>query len=167
MKTKNKETQMDTTRMTFGTIRIDYGPHSLTVGLGLPLFLAQALDGQEPPAEWDDAITNHLFSSRSAVADWSARFAFSHFHEQPTKGQTGGTGAGRVSAGARLGQGKKEPAVRGASRSRVRGRGLLKLPLPYRGQKVPTGNARKMALSGHVGRTTRKGCVSLVSAKWK
>ena len=166
MNNKNKETKMDTTRMTFGTMRINYGPHSLTVGLGLPLFLAQALDGQEPPVEWDDAITNHLFARASKESDWSARFEFGYFNEQQAKGQTGRKRAGQLPKKPGLAKGKKDAAVRGRPGRGIGGRGVRELSLSYRGQKMPTGNAGKMALSGYVGRTTRKGAVSLVSAKW-
>ena len=56
MKPKNKEMKMDATRLTFGTIKIQSKDHSLTLGLSLPFFKAEQLNGQMVPEEWEDII---------------------------------------------------------------------------------------------------------------
>ena len=61
MKPKNKEMKMDTTRLTFGTIKIESKDHSLTLGLSLPFFMAEQLNGQMVPEEWEDIIAEQVF----------------------------------------------------------------------------------------------------------
>lgn len=158
---------MDKTRIKFGTLRIEYGQHALLMEIGLPEFLAEAIHGQETPDQWDDALGKILPPAMSGTRFWSGRFEFYPLNELTAKGQTGRKGVGRLPKKPGVGKGKANPTVRGRSRCGVGGRGLRELPLPYRGQTLPTGNARKMALSGYVGRTTRKGAVSLVSSKWQ
>jgi len=161
MKTKNKEMKMDTTRLTFGTIKIESKDHSLTLGISLPFFMAEQLNGQMVPEEWEDSIAEQVFKGRD-VTIWSGRFDFPGIDEQPSKGGKGGKGAGQLPAGARLGQGKEEPAVCGQPGGRLRGRGLRQLPLPRRGQTVPGLKARGMAKTGKVRHTRRKGAKCLV-----
>ena len=155
-----------TTRLTYGTVQIEWGErHTLTLGLALPYFLAEKLHGEMTPPAWDEALGEFLLRDKMEEVEWSGRFDFPAFNDElKAEGQAGRKGTGRLLKKPGLGKSKKDAAVRREPRSWLRGRGLLKLPLSYRSQKVPTGNARKMALSGYVGRTTRKSTLSLVSA---
>ena len=47
---------MDATRLTFGTIKIESKGHSLTLGISLPFFMAEQLNGQMVPEDWEDII---------------------------------------------------------------------------------------------------------------
>ena len=156
------------TRLTYGTLKIEWGDrHTLTLGLALPCFLAEKMHGEMTPPAWDEALGEFLLRDKMDEVDWSGRFEFPAFnHELKTEGKTGRKGAGQLPQKPRLAKGKKDAAVRGRPGRGIGGCGVRELSFPYRGQKVPTGNAGKMALSGYVGRTTRKGAVSLVSEKW-
>lgn len=154
---------MDTTRLTFGTIKIESKDHSLTLGISLPFFMAEQLNGQMVPEEWEDIIAEQVFKGRD-VTIWSGRFDFPGIDEQPSKGSKGGKGAGQLFAGARLGQGKEEPAVRREPRGRFGRRGVRQLSLSRRGQTVPGLKTRNLAQTGYVGRTKRKDTKRLVSA---
>ena len=163
MKPKNKEMKMDATRLTFGTIKIESKDHSLTLGLSLPFFMAEQLNGQMVPEEWDDIIAEQVFRNRD-VSIWSGRFDFPGIDEQPSKGSKGRKGAGQLPSGAGLGQGKAKPAVCGQPGGRLGRRGVRQLPLPRRGKTVPGTKTRNMAQTGYVGRATRKDTKRLVSA---
>ena len=163
MKPKNKEMKMDTTRLTFGTIKIESKGHSLTLGISLPYFMAEQLNGQMVPEEWDDIIGTQVFRARD-VTIWSGRFDFPGVDEQPSQGSKGRKGAGQLSAGSGLGQGKAKPAVCGEPRGRLGRRGVRQLSLPRRGQAMPGVKTRNMAQTGYVGRTKRKDAKRLVSA---
>ena len=163
MKPKNKEMKMDTTRLTFGTIKIESKDHSLTLGLSLPFFMAEQLNGQMVPEEWEDIIAEQVFKGRD-VTIWSGRFDFPGIDEQPSKGSKGRKGAGQLPSRSGLGQGKAKPAVCGQPGGWLRGRGLRQFSLPRRGQAVPGTKARNMAQTGHVGRAKRKDTKRLVSA---
>ena len=152
---------MDATRLTFGTIKIESKDHSLTLGISLPFFMAEHLNGQMVPEEWDDIIAEQVFRGRD-VTIWSGRFDFPGIDEQPSKGSQGRKGAGQLPARAGLGQGEEEPAVRREPRGRLGRRGVRQLPLPRRGQAVPGTKTRNMAQTGYVGRTRRKGAKCLV-----
>jgi len=154
---------MDTTRLTFGTIKIESKDHSLMLGISLPFFMAEQLNGQLVPEEWEDSIAEQVFKGRD-VTIWSGRFDFPGIDEQPSKGSKGGKGAGQLFAGARLGQGKAKPAVRGEPGGFLGGCGLRQLPLPRRGQAVPGLKARGMAKTGKVRRAKRKDTKRLVPA---
>lgn len=159
---------MNPHRLIHGTLRIEFSNNSLTLGVSMPFFLAERLNGTPPPEDWDDVITAHLFRSQPENESWSAQFNFPGIHDKfQTEGQEGRAGAGQLSKKPRLGKGKKDAAVRGRPGRGIGGRGLRKLPLSYRSKTLSTSNAGKMALSGYVRRTTRKGPVSLVSAKWQ
>ena len=159
---------MNKLRPTHGTIKITYWEQSMTLGLSLPYFLAQAVNGKQTPEEWDNAIAEMVFKNYKVVPAWLGRIDFPAFanEELQTKGRTGREGAGQPAAGSGLDQGKEESAVRGQPGGRVGGRGLRQLSVSPRIQKVPAVKTRNMARTGQKGRTTRKGAVSLVSSKW-
>ena len=165
---KNKEPIMNKLKMNHGTIKITWGEQSMTLGLSLPYFLAQAVNGRQTPEEWDDAIAEMAFKNYRVIPAWSGRIDFpaSANEELQKKGRTGRKGAGQPASGSGLDQGKEESAVRGQPGRRVGGRGLRQLSIPPRIQKVPAVKTRNMARTGQKGRTARKGAVSLVSAKW-
>ena len=154
---------MDATRLTFGTIKIESKDHSLTLGLSLPFFMAEQLNGQMVPEEWEDIIAEQVFKGRD-VTIWSGRFDFPGIDEQPSKGSKGRKGAGQLPSGSGLGQGKAKPAVCGQPGGWLRGRGLRQFSLPRRGQTVPGVKTRNMAQTGYVGRAKRKDTKRLVSA---
>jgi len=166
MNQPNKETTMDITRMELGTLKVEYGRnHSLTLEISLPYFMAEQLNGPMPPDDWDDIITQHLFVSQSAVAEWTARFEFPRLnHEQPSERCKGRKRAGQLSAIPRLGQGKTKSAVRGEPGGWLRGCGLRQLSLSRRSKAMPGIKTRNMAQTGYVGRTKRKDTKRLVSA---
>ena len=159
---------MNQLRLTYGTIKITWGEQSLTLGLSLPYFLAEAVNGRQTPEEWDNTIADMVFKNFKVQPSWLGRIEFPAFadEELQTKGRTGRKGAGQPAAGSGLDQGKEESAVRGQPRGRVGGRSLRQLSVSPRVQKVPAVKTRNMARTGQKGRTARKVAISLVSAKW-
>ena len=79
---------MDATRLTFGTIKIESKGHSLTLGISLPFFMAEQLNGQMVPEDWEDIIAEQVYRGRD-VTIWSGRFDFPGIDEQPSKGSKG------------------------------------------------------------------------------
>lgn len=159
---------MNQLRLTYGTIKITWGEQSLTLGLSLPYFLAEAANGRQTPEEWDNPIADMVFKNFKVQPSWLGRIEFPVFanEELQKKGRQRRVGVGQPAAGSGLDQGKAKPAVRGQPGRRVGGRGLRQLSVPPRVQKVPAVKTRNMARTGQKGRTTRKGAVSLVSAQW-
>jgi len=159
---------MNMTRLTYGTLRVEYGKHSLTLGLSLPYFLAEQMHGKMMPEEWDEPLTDFLFANQSVIADYTSRFYFPAFanEELQTKGRTGRKGVGQSASGSGLDQSKEKPAVRGQPGGRVGGRGLRQLSVSPRGKKVPAVKARKLARTGQKGHPTGKDLLSVVQKKW-
>jgi len=159
---------MNQLRLTYGTIKITWGEQSLTLGLSLPYFLAEAVNGRQTPEEWDNTIADMVFKNFKVQPSWLGRIDFPAFadEEQPTKGRTGRKGAGQPAPRSGLDQGKEESAVRGQPGSRVGGRGLRQLSVSPRGKKVPAVKTRKLARTGQKGHPTGKDLLSVVQKKW-
>ena len=155
---------MDTTRLTFGTIKIESKDHSLTLGLSLPFFMAEQLNGQMVPEEWEDIIAEQVFRGRD-VTIWSGRFDFPGIDEQPSKGGKGRKGAGQLPSGAGLGQGKAKPAVSGTRRVWVNGRGVRELSIRRGVQALSAVKAGNMARKGYTGLSKGKDTKRVVPKK--
>jgi hypothetical protein len=157
---------MNLTKLEKGTINITASDHSLKVEIALPRFLAEQINGQSTPEDWDDALGEHLCGSSLDSSDFHARFSFPHLDEQPAEGSGWGTGAGWPVEDRGLGEGEEEPAVRRQPGRRVGGRGVRKLSLSHRGKKVPGAGARKVAGPGKKGRAGRQNTKRLLSQEW-
>ena len=158
---------MNPTKLTYGTLKLTYGQNSLTLDIALPRFLAEQVNGDSTPEEWDGPLGEWLLRDKADAVDWTGRLNFPSCDELTEEGSGWGTGAGWPVEDRGLGKGAKKPAVRRQPGGRVGGRGLRKLPLSRRGQKVPAGAARKVDGAGKKGRASRKNTVSLVSSQWR
>lgn len=167
MEAKNKETHMNPTRMTYGTISIEWdNNHTLTLGVAVPYFLAERLHGKITPPQWDEAVGNFILRDKVDILEWSGRFNFPTFNEELTKkGRSRREGVGGLHPWPGVDQGKAKPAVSGTRRVWVNGRGVRELSIRRGVQALSAVKAGNMARKGYTGLSKRKDTKRVVPKK--
>lgn len=144
---------MNPTRMTYGTISIEWGNnHTLTLEVAVPYFLAERLHGELTPPQWDEPVGNFILGAKADILEWSGRFNFPAFNEELTKkGRSRRERTGGLHPWPGLDQGKAKPAVPGTRRVGVNGCRLRELSFRRGMQALSAVKAGNMARKGYTG----------------